>query len=65
MNNRNLSADETIEQSGLAYVRPSENRYVGQRIGLIHQSSTDLGFCGMRMAFCLQLTHSVCDVNDP
>ena len=36
MDDGNLSADKTIEQRGLAYVWPSDNRDIGQRIGLIH-----------------------------
>ena len=35
MNNRNFPADKTIEQRGLADIRPSNNRHVGQRVGLI------------------------------
>jgi hypothetical protein len=29
MNNRNFPADKPIEQRGLAYIRPSNNHYVG------------------------------------
>jgi hypothetical protein len=35
MNNCNFPANKTIEQRGLAYVRPSDNRYVGQRVVLM------------------------------
>jgi hypothetical protein len=64
MHNGNFSADETIEQCGLAYVRPSDNRHVGQGVSIIHQSSPRLGFRRMRVAFGLQLTNAVCNVND-
>jgi hypothetical protein len=65
MDNRNFPADKTVEQRRLAYVRPSDNRHVGRRVGVIHQSSLHLGFRRMRVAFGLQLTHAFCNVNDP
>jgi hypothetical protein len=65
MNNRNLPANKTIEQRGLAYIRPSDNRHVGQRVGPIHQSIPHLGFRWMRVAFGLQLTDAICNVKDP
>ena len=65
MNNRNLPADKTIKQRGLAYIRPSDDRDIGQRVGLNHQSIHVLGFRRMRVAFGLQLTDAVCNVNDP
>ena len=65
MNNRNFPANKTIEQCGLAYIRPSDNRHVRQRMGLIHQSIPHLGFCRMRVAFGLQLTDAVCNIKDP
>ena len=36
MNDRNFPANKTVEQRGLAYVRPSDNRHVGQRVDVIH-----------------------------
>jgi hypothetical protein len=65
MNNRNFPTNKTIEQRGLAYIRPSDNRHVGQRVGLIHESIPYLGFRRIRMAFRLQLTNAVCNVNNP
>jgi hypothetical protein len=65
MNNRNFPANKTDEQRGLAYIRPSDNRHVGQRVALMYQSSRHLGFRRMRVAFGLQLTHAVCNVKDP
>ena len=65
MNNRNVPTNKTIEQRGLAYIRPSDNRHVGQRADVIHRSSLHLGFRRVRVAFGLQLTHAVCNVNDP
>jgi hypothetical protein len=34
-------------------------------VRLIHQSSPHLEFRRMRVAFSLQLTHTVCNINDP
>jgi hypothetical protein len=34
-------------------------------VGLIHQSIGHLVFRWVRVAFGLQLTHAVCNVNDP
>jgi hypothetical protein len=65
MNNRNFPANKTVEQRRLAYVGPSDNRHVGQRVRVIHQSSQHLWFRRMRVAFGLQLTHAVCNVDDP
>jgi hypothetical protein len=65
MNNRNLATDKTVEQRGLTHIRPSDDRHVGQCMGLIHQSSPHLGFRRMRVAFDLQLTNAVCNVKDP
>ena len=62
---RNFPADKAIEQRGLAYIRPSDNRHIGQRVGHIHQSIPHLVFRRMRVAFGLQLTHAVCNVKDP
>jgi hypothetical protein len=65
MNNRNFPASKTVEQRRLAYIRPSDNRHLGQQVALILESGPHLRFRRMRVAFCLQLSHTVCNVNDP
>src|SRR5262245_50994007 len=65
MNNCNFPPKETIKQSGLAYIRPSKNRHVRQRVAVIHESSQHLRFGRMLVTVCLQLTHALCDINDP
>jgi hypothetical protein len=64
MNNGNLPADQTIEQRGLAYVRPADDCDIWQDVRVVHRSGPNLGFRRVGMARSLQLPDTVCDVND-